>query len=170
MTKDAGIHPDEFTALGKFGAITAWLRERSGDLPVWWAEWYVAPEDVDWTEERRAAVQAVAMMEFATGGATTALYWNPQRKEGESCPGCLWRPGTGAELPMAGVLSGFTKWFPAGTALETVVSSDPKVRVLAQRRMLVMVNTSAAAVTATVDGRRVELKPYEIRWNERGGE
>ncbi|GGS78941.1 hypothetical protein GCM10010156_42110 [Planobispora rosea] len=169
VTKDAGIHPDEFTALGKFSAITTWLRQKSGDLPVWWAEWYVAPEDVDWSTERRTAVQAVAMMEFATSGAATALYWNPQRKAGEDCPGCLWRPGRGDELPMAGVLSGFTKWFPAGTRLETVTSSDPRVRVLAQQRMLVMVNTTGAAVTATVDGKQVELAPYEIKWSERGG-
>ncbi|WP_307845557.1 xylan 1,4-beta-xylosidase [Planomonospora sp. ID67723] len=169
VTKDAGIHPDEFTALGKFGAITTWLREKGGDLPVWWAEWYVAPDDVDWTEERRTAVHVAAMMEFATSGATTALYWNPQRKSGQECPACLWRPGKGDELPMAGILSGFTKWFPAGVPLEPVTSSDPKVRVIAQQRMIVMVNTTNARVSTTVDGRQVELKPYEIRWTERGG-
>lgn len=167
MTKDAGLFPDEFTALGKFSAVTTWLREKSGNLPVWWAEWYVAPESTDWTEERRTAVQTVAMMEFATGGATTALYWNPQRKAGQSCAGCLWRPGRGDELPMAGILSGFTKWFPAGIPLVTVTSSDPKVRVLAQQRQLVMANTSNAAVTATVDGKSFTLKPYEVRWSER---
>nr|WP_221473417.1 xylan 1,4-beta-xylosidase [Planomonospora venezuelensis] len=169
MTKDAGIHPDEFTALGKFSALTSWLREKGGDLPVWWAEWYVAPDDVDWTEARRTAVQTAAMMEFATSGATTALYWNPQRKAGEECPACLWSPGKGDELPMAGVLSGFTRWFPAGVTLETVTSSDPKVRVLAQQRMLVMVNTTNEDVTVTVDGKQVELGPYEVRWSERRG-
>ncbi len=168
MTKDAGAYPDEFAALGKFSAVTTWLRQKSG-LPVWWAEWYVAPENADWTEERRTAVQTVAMMEFATSGATTALYWNPQRKAGQDCPGCLWRPGAGDELPMAGVLSGFTKWFPAETPLVTVTSSDPKVRVLAQERQLVMVNTTDAPVTTTVDGRQFELKPYEVRWSDRSG-
>ncbi|GII03966.1 GH39 family glycosyl hydrolase [Planobispora takensis] len=169
VTRDAGIHPDEFTALGKFSALTTWLRQKSGDMPVWWAEWYVAPDNVDWTEERRTAVQAVAMMEFAAGGAATALYWNPQRKAGQDCPGCLWVPGQGQEMPMAGLLSGFTKWFPGGVTLENLTSSDPKVRVLAQQRMLVMVNTSDAPVTTTVDGKQFELKPYEIKWSERGG-
>ncbi|MEU4829549.1 xylan 1,4-beta-xylosidase [Streptosporangium sp. NPDC023615] len=170
VTKDAGAHPDEFTALGKFGALTTWLRQRSGDLPVWWAEWYVEPNSSDWTEDRRVAVQTVAMMEFATSGVTTSLYWNPQRKasgDDQPCPGCLWHPETGAELPMAGVMSGFVKWFPLGVTLETVTSSDPKVRVLAQERQLVMVNTTGAAVNTVVDGRQFQLKPYEVRWSER---
>ncbi|SNS06223.1 Glycosyl hydrolases family 39 [Streptosporangium subroseum] len=169
-TKDAGLIPDEFTALGKFSAITSWLKQKS-DLPVWWAEWYVEPQGSGWTEGRRLAVQTVAMMEFATSGATTSLYWSPQRKSGKAgqpCPGCLWHPSQGTELPMAGILSGFTKWFPAGITLEKVTSSDPKVRVLAQEGQLVMVNTSNASVSTTVDGRAFTLKPYEIRWSDRG--
>ncbi|MGW0479139.1 GH39 family glycosyl hydrolase [Nonomuraea sp. NPDC003214] len=169
MTTDGGNIPDDFGATGKFGAITQWLRQKSGNLPVWWAEWYVEPEDSGWSEERRTAVQATAMMEFARSGATTALYWNPQAKGGAECPGCLWTPGRGQEMPMAGLLSGFTRWFPAGVELQQVPSSDPRVRVLAQPRQLVMVNTSDADVTATVDGRQVTLKPYEIQWSGRGG-
>ncbi|MFD0884147.1 xylan 1,4-beta-xylosidase [Streptosporangium algeriense] len=169
MTRDAGAYPDDFAALAKFGAVTTWLKQKSGGLPVWWAEWYVAPDNADWTEERRTAVQTVAMMEFATSGATTALYWNPQRKPGEDCPGCLWRPGTGEELPMAGVLSGFTKWFPEGVPLVPLTSDNPAVRVLAQERQLVMVNTTDAAVTTTIDGRQFDLRPYEVRWSGRGG-
>jgi hypothetical protein len=170
-TKDAGVIPDEFTALGKFSAITNWLRQKSNGLPIWWAEWYVEPMARDWTEDRRLAVQTAAMMEFATSGVTTSLYWSPQRKAGKAdqqCPGCLWHPSEGTELPMAGILSGFTKWFPAGVALETVASSDPKVRVLAQERQLVVVNTSDAAVSTTVDGKTFDLKPYEIEWSDRG--
>ena len=142
------------------------------DLPVWWAEWYVEPQrHAAGPRTRRVAVQAAAMMEFATSGATTALYWNPQRKpEGPAsrapaacgtrarAPSCRWR----------GILSGFTKWFPAGITLEKVTSSDPKVRVLAQEGQLVMVNTSNASVSTTVDGKAFTLKPYEIRWSDRG--
>ncbi|GII91480.1 hypothetical protein Ssi02_17110 [Sinosporangium siamense] len=167
-TRDAGIVPDEFTALKKFSAVTNWLRQKSGDLPVWWAEWYVAPETADWTEERRTAVQAVAMMEFASSGVHTALYWDPQRREGADCPGCLWRPGEGGELPMAGLLSGFTRWFHGGVTLEPVTSSDPRVRVLAQAKQMVVVNTASTEVTAQVDGKSFRLAPYEIKWEDRG--
>ncbi|MFG1945248.1 xylan 1,4-beta-xylosidase [Nonomuraea sp. NPDC048826] len=168
MTTDADNVPDDFAATAKFSAISTWLRQKSGNLPVWWAEWYVEPDDSGWSEDKRVAVQATALMEFARSGVTTALYWNPQARGGKQCAGCLWRPGTGEEMPMAGLLSGFTKWFPANARLEQVESSDPRVRVLAQERQLVMVNTAETAVTATVDGKQVTLKPYEVQWSGRG--
>ncbi|MEO3873918.1 xylan 1,4-beta-xylosidase [Nonomuraea sp. B12E4] len=161
--------PDDFAAQAKFGAITQWLRQQSGDMPVWWAEWYVEPENSGWSEEKRTAVQATALMEFARSGVTTALYWNPQLNEAGECPGCLWAPKVGGELPMAGLLSGFAKWFPTGVGLVGVQSSDNRVRVLAQQRQVVMVNTSDQPVTASVDGKQVSLAPYEIKWAGRGG-
>jgi hypothetical protein len=167
MTVDRGNVPDDFTALGKFGAITTWLRQKSGDLPVWWAEWYNEPAGSGWSEERRAAVQAVTMAEFAKSGVTTALYWNPQEGGDGWCPGCLWSTREGAELPMAGLLSEFTRWFPADVRLEEVTASDPRVRVLAQARRLVAVNTADAEVAATVDGQEMRLRPYEVRWSPR---
>ncbi|GAA5055723.1 GH39 family glycosyl hydrolase [Thermocatellispora tengchongensis] len=169
--KDKGLVPDEFTALGKFSAVTNWVRRESNDLPVWWAEWYVETDGSDWDENRRVAVQAAAMMEFASSGVTTALYWNPQRKAGgtdQTCPGCLWQPGTGRELPMAGIISGFTKWFPAHVTLEDVTASDPRVKVLAQPRQLVMVNTTNTKLTVTVDNQEFQLNPYEVKWSDRG--
>nr|SBP00203.1 xylan 1,4-beta-xylosidase [Nonomuraea gerenzanensis] len=169
MTNDKGNVPDDFTALSKFSAITTWLREESDDLPVWWAEWYVEPENSQWSEEKRTAVQAAALMEFARSGVTTALYWNPQLKQEGDCAGCLWSPKVGGELPMAGLLSGFTKWFPAGVQVQEVQTSDPKVKVLGQASQVVMVNTSDEEVSATVDGRQVTLRPYEIKWSGRGG-
>jgi hypothetical protein len=168
LTGDKGNIPDDFAATGKFSAITAWLKEKSGGMPVWWAEWYVEPETSDWTEDKRLAVQAVTLMEFARTGVTTALYWSPQTKNPGPCRGCLWDGGNGAELPMAGLLSGFTKWFPASVELEQAEASDKRVKVLAQARQVVMVNTAATAVTATVDGKQVTLKPYEVRWSGRG--
>ncbi|GAA3474606.1 hypothetical protein GCM10018965_091590 [Nonomuraea roseola] len=160
--------PDEFGATAKFSAITTWLRQKSGDLPVWWAEYYVEPENTGWSEEKVAAVQATAMMEFARSGVTTALYWNPQKKPAGECHGCLWVPGRGDEMPMAGLLSGFVKWFPTNAKLEQVTTSDPKVRVLAQPNQMVMVNTTDAELTATVDGKPFTFKAYEIKWSQRG--
>ncbi|MET7461189.1 xylan 1,4-beta-xylosidase [Nonomuraea sp. NPDC005501] len=168
MTNEKGNIPDDFAAQAKFGAITSWLRKKSNDMPVWWAEWYNEPQNSGWSEARRTALQAATMMEFARGGVTTALYWNPQQKSGaRECHGCVW-DADGREMPMAGLLSGFTRWFPAGVALEQVQSSDARVKVLAQAQQVVMVNSAATDVTATVDGKQVTLKPYEIRWSGRG--
>ncbi|WP_440101710.1 xylan 1,4-beta-xylosidase [Streptosporangium sp. H16] len=158
--------PDAFGALGKFGAVTTWLRERTGDMPVWWAEWYFVPEDkTTWPEPLRLAVQAASMIEFAESGAATALYWNPQSVKG--CQGCMWDPKTGAMLPTGKLVSDFTTWFPAGAELEKVTSSAPGIRVLAQPKKLLMVNTTKAETTTTVDGREFTLRPYEIRWSDR---
>ena len=167
MTSDKDNIPDDFAAASKFSAVTAWLKRQSDNLPVWWAEWYVEPQSSGWTEAKRTAVQASTLMEFAKSGVSTALYWNPQLKSQGECPGCVWAPGSGDEMPMAGLLSGFTKWFPAGAQIVEVKSSDPRVKVLAQTRQLVMVNTTDAAVTATVDGKQVTLQPYEIQWSAR---
>ncbi|MER6950732.1 xylan 1,4-beta-xylosidase [Nonomuraea sp. NPDC000554] len=168
MTNDRANIPDDFGAQAKFSAITTWLRQKTNDMPVWWAEWYVEPENAGWSEEKRTAVQATTLMEFAKSGVTTALYWNPQQKSGADCRGCLWTPDRGEEMPMAGLLSGFTRWFPAGVKLDEVQSSNPKIRVLAQERQMVMVNTSDAPVTADVGGKQVTFKPYEIKWSGRG--
>ncbi|MFC4900530.1 xylan 1,4-beta-xylosidase [Streptosporangium amethystogenes subsp. fukuiense] len=167
LTDAHELLPDAFGALSKFGAVTTWLRDKTGDLPVWWSEWYFVPEDdTVWPEPMRLAVQAASMIEFAESGAATALYWNPQAKEG-TCQGCMWDPRTGAELPTGKLVADFTTWFPAGAELEHVTSSDPKVRVLAQPRRLLMVNTTDAKITTTVDGKSFALQPYEIKWSDR---
>jgi len=166
VTEEHDLLPDEFGALAKFDAVTRWLREKSGDLPVWWAEWYVEPEEERWDDRHRLAVQTVAMMEFARSGAAAALYWNPQRRSGD-CPGCLWEPRTADPLPAYELLGNFVRWFPAGVELEPVSSSNPAIRVLAQRHRMVMVNTSDEAVVADVDGKTHRFEPYEIIWSER---
>ncbi|WP_226899781.1 GH39 family glycosyl hydrolase [Nonomuraea phyllanthi] len=160
--------PDEFGALEKFGAVTKWLRDKVGDLPVWWSEWYFVPEDgsTTWPEPKRLAVQAASMIEFARSGAATALYWNPQTKDGD-CQGCLWDPRSGAPMATGQLVANFVKWFPAGAQLEQVTSSDAKVKVLAQPEQLLLVNTADAAVTTTVDGKEYALQPYEIKWTGR---
>ncbi|MCK2220246.1 xylan 1,4-beta-xylosidase [Actinomadura sp. ATCC 31491] len=159
--------PDEFGALSKFSAVTTWLRQKTGNLPVWWSEWYFEPEDgTVWPEGKRLAVQAASMMEFVRSGAATALFWNPQTKD-RACKGCLWDPRTGQPLASEKLIGEFVKWFPAGAKLDDVSSSDPKVRVLAQPQQLLLVNTANSRVATEVDGKTFELKPYEVRWSSR---
>jgi hypothetical protein len=160
--------PDEFGAVAKFADITKWLREKTGDMPIWWSEWYYEPEDgsTNWAEPKRLAVQAASMIAFVTSGAATALYWNPQAKEG-ACRGCLWDPKSGSETKTGQLLENFVTWFPAGAQLDDVTSSEPKVKVLAQPEQLLLVNTTDGDVTTTVDGKEYTLKAYEIKWSGR---
>ncbi len=178
-TKDDELLPDEFAATEKFTAVGRWVRERSGDLPLWWAEYYVEPADAadnrdGWSETRRLAVHAAGLMAIARGGATSASYWNPERATGPDCPGCLWTPtdtsGGGRALPMLGLLSRFGKEFPPGTRYESVSVADddkPNVRVLADDKAVLVVNTLDRSISAEVDGRRFEMGAYEVKWLSR---
>ncbi|MET7938213.1 xylan 1,4-beta-xylosidase [Streptomyces sp. NPDC005322] len=169
--------PDAFGATQKFEDITRWLSKIT-ELPVWWAEWYVEPSDGDdnrarWSEPRRTAVQATAMIRLAEGGTATALYWNPQQTGG-TCPGCLWRPTElddgGGALPMMELLGRFTREFPPGTAFRSVdIAADdrPNVRVLADDDAVLVVNTLSRPIKAKVDGRSFGMDAYEVRWLKR---
>ncbi|MCS0602041.1 xylan 1,4-beta-xylosidase [Streptomyces sp. LP11] len=177
-TRDDDLLPDEFAATGKFTAVGAWVRRRTHGLPLWWAEYYVEPGDGDdertgWSEPHRLAVQAAGMIAMAEGGASSGFYWNPEKRTG-TCPGCLWtpteNPDGGRELPLYGLVSHFARAFPPGTARTSVpVAPEDRadVRVLATARTVLVVNTRDHAVSARVDGRRLDLRAYDVRWLDR---
>ncbi|WP_371530045.1 xylan 1,4-beta-xylosidase [Streptomyces sp. NBC_01283] len=177
-TVDDEMLPDEFKATDKLTAVSKWVRERTGDLPLWWAEYYVEPGDSnddrdDWSEPHRVAVQATGLMAMARGGASSGFYWNPQNK-GESCAGCLWRSTQlddgGTELPMLKMLSRFSEEFPPGTEYDKVsVAPDdvPNVRVLANKKTVLVVNTLDRPIDAKIDGQRFGMKGYEVKWLKR---
>ncbi|AJE39956.1 GH39 family glycosyl hydrolase [Streptomyces nodosus] len=178
-TKDDELLPDEFAATDKLTAVGEWVRRRTGDLPLWWAEYYVEPADgnddrKDWSEKHRVAVQAAGMIAMAKGGASSGFYWNPENKTGPDCPGCLWTPtdtsGGGRALPLYDLVSRFAREFPPGTTYATVrVAEDdvPNVRVLATGRTVLVVNTLDRPISALVDGRRFTMKGYEVKWLRR---
>ncbi|MEV6173611.1 xylan 1,4-beta-xylosidase [Streptomyces sp. NPDC051954] len=178
-TRDDELLPDEFAATDKFTAVGEWVRERAPGLPLWWAEYYVEPADGNddrhgWSEPRRVAVQAAGMIAMAKGGATSGFYWNPEEETGTDCPGCLWTPTAsgdgGTKLPMYDLVSRFDTEFPPGTRYETVSVAQkdvPDVRVLADDKAVLMVNTQDRAITATIDGNRVALQAYEVKWLDR---
>lgn len=71
---------------------------------------------------------------------------------------------------MYDLISRFHKEFPPGTEYETVpVAADdvPNVRVLADDRTVVVVNTLNRKISAKVDGKRFEMGAYEVKWLER---
>ncbi|MFF1452468.1 xylan 1,4-beta-xylosidase [Streptomyces sp. NPDC058274] len=178
-TKDDDLLPDEFGATEKLTAVGKWVREQTHDLPLWWAEYYVEPADGNderqgWSETHRVAVQASGMIAMARGGASSGFYWNPEKEQGSGCAGCLWTPtdraAGGAELPMLGLISRFSREFPPGTTYETVsVAADdrPNVRVLADDKAVLVVNTLDRSISAKVDGKRFEMAAYQVKWLSR---
>ncbi|MFI1291197.1 xylan 1,4-beta-xylosidase [Streptomyces sp. NPDC020792] len=177
-TKDDDLLPDEFRATDKLTDVGRWVRSQTGGLPLWWAEYYVEPADrnddrKDWSERHRVAVQAAGLIAMAKGGASTGFYWNPENRTGD-CPGCLWTPtdssGGGRALPMYDLVSRFNRAFPPGTRFRTVsIAPDdvPNVRVLADDRTVLVVNTLNRTISARIDGRRFDMKAYEVKWLQR---
>lgn len=164
-TTSAGA-PDEFAALDKFAAVGAWLRTQV-DLPIWWSEWYVEPDEADWSPEHKVALRVAAMIELASTGAQTIMYWNP-RPQGADCATCLWTDtwtaNGGQPLPfLTDYIQRFVRLFPPSIDRSQVHVADGVV-ALNSERALVMVNTTDKAVSASIKGRRIELSPYQTRW------
>ncbi|OIJ86335.1 GH39 family glycosyl hydrolase [Streptomyces colonosanans] len=178
-TKDDDLLPDEFAATDKLTAVGAWVRQQARGLPLWWAEYYVEPADGNddrkgWSEDHRVAVQATGMIAMAKGGASSGFYWNPEEEKGTDCPGCLWTQTDTADggraLPMYHLVSRFGKEFPPGAGYRTVsVAEDdvPNVRVLATDKVVLVVNTLNRAISAQIDGKRFDMKAYEVKWLRR---
>ncbi|MEU6539883.1 xylan 1,4-beta-xylosidase [Streptomyces sp. NPDC047000] len=182
FTRDGELLPDAFGATAKLTAVGAWVRRQTGGLPLWWAEYYVEPTPpaapaggdggrTGWTETRRVAVQAAALIAMVRGGASSGFYWNPEDEKGTTCPGCLWTPTSGADggtaLPMLGLVTRFGTEFPPGTRYRTVsVAPDdvPNVRVLATDRTVLVVNTLDRTISARIDGKRFDMGAYEVKW------
>jgi hypothetical protein len=178
-TRDDEFLSDEFAATDKFTAVSRWVRRQTGDLPLWWAEYYVETADGNddrkgWSEPHRVAVQAAGMIAMAEGGATSGFYWNPEEEKGTDCPGCLWTPtdraGGGKKLPMYDLVARFSREFPPGTAYESVsVAADdvPNVRVLATDKAVLVVNILDRPISAKVDGKRFDMRAHEAKWLSR---
>ncbi|WP_425835686.1 GH39 family glycosyl hydrolase [Streptomyces fractus] len=178
-TNDDELLPDEFGATDKFTDVSRWIERETDGLPLWWAEYYVEPADSrderqGWSEPHRVAVQASGMIAMAMGGATSGFYWNPEDEKGAGCAGCLWRPtdraSGGSALPMYGLVSRFNEEFGPGTKFEKVsVAADdvPNVRVLADDKAVLVVNTLKRPISAKIDGKRFEMRGYEVKWLRR---
>lgn len=157
--------PDEFTAVQKFAAVDTWLRKQV-DVPIWWPEWYVEPTQPGWSWDHQVALRIAAMIEFASSGADTVLYWSP-RPQGEECASCLWTDtwttDGGRPLPFLHVLQRFVRWFPPTVDREKVDLGDGVV-ALESHLARVIVNTTDQRITVAVDGRQIALSAYETRW------
>jgi hypothetical protein len=164
-TTSAGAS-DEFAALEKFAVVGAWLRGQV-NVPIWWSEWYAEPDKADWSPEHKVALRVAAMIQLASTGADTILYWNPIPDRAD-CATCLWTDTWEADggQPLSFLtdyLQRFARFFPPSVDRWKVHVGDG-VLALASPRALVMVNTTDKTISASVDGRRMELSAHETRW------
>ncbi|NUV38273.1 xylan 1,4-beta-xylosidase, partial [Streptomyces sp. KAI-27] len=77
-------------------------------------------------------------------------------------------PDGGTPLPMLDLLARFQREFGPGTRFTAVPGDTSGLTVLADDRAALVVNHRATARTVRVDGTRLRLEAYEVRWVERG--
>ncbi|GAA4912265.1 beta-glucanase (GH16 family) [Stackebrandtia albiflava] len=109
QTSDGEWHPTTTAQVtDKFRTITEWVAART-DLPIWWSEFYaeVSPAHNGSTP----AMMRAALAGMRDGGASVALWWQPECAESGNFP-CLWtsvqQPGGGQPTEYTPVAEEFT--------------------------------------------------------------
>jgi len=164
----------DFARTTKFADFVTWLRrldesEYPGarDLPVWYAEWYAIPDDPNASDAEKNALMATGMIRTIRAGVSTALVWGPQGDaNGQMFPLGLFSD-TGITQGGAATLYHQTHkhlhdHFSAGALLIDVDSGNASVEILATASKALVVNMSSTGETASVDGRAVNLDPYQV--------
>ena len=151
----------------KFAAVNALLRTQV-DVPIWWSEWYVEPTRSGWSSERQVALRVAAMIELASSGADTVLYWNPRPDEAEGAV-CLW-DGHLEEQTVASPCP-FSPMFPALRPLvlpyverQKVYMADGLLRACVRPSTRDCEHHGPGRIRASVDGRQIERLRTETWW------
>ncbi|HEY6596559.1 MAG TPA: hypothetical protein VI011_20995 [Asanoa sp.] len=169
VTRDGGPVASGVVQSAIFGAITRWLRERTR-LPIWWSEFHIGrggPED----QPMLSAAVVGALLYMVEEKASVALYWQPQHPADTAAerPPTLWGPtelaGGGQPTVLAEALARMQQLL-ADPADDLVSWPLEQVGVLHGRTALLVVNTGGAAATVRIQGLRLRLEPFELRYVE----
>jgi hypothetical protein len=167
-TRDRGEVTPPTTAVQAFEVLTKWIRQRT-HLPVWWSEFHVGA-GAPGQQAQLAAVAAATLLRMAAAGASAALIWQPQRERGAGQPGApaLWssteRSGGGQPLPYATAVARVQSVLADHAASTSVSWPVADVGLLRGRNSLLLVHTADGDVTVTVEGHRLHLGAYEVRY------
>lgn len=157
---------DEFAAIRKFSAVSAWLRKQT-DLPIWWAEWYVEADHPGWSAQHSVALRVAAMIELAATKPQAVLYWNPKPAD-QLCETCLWSDTWSADggraLPfLTDVVQRFAREFPPAVD-RCKIQLAQGISALRSPDAMVVVNTTGESVDVDVDGTAFSIAPYDVAW------
>jgi hypothetical protein len=166
-----GIPPDLFGSTRFFADATRWLRERT-NLPIWWSEWYAAPEEAPYHNDvpidQQNVLDALALRYMAPQ-VTMALRWAPRGTAGRSYEGdqeSLWsdtrEPGGAMPFPFYYTYRRFAECFPAGAALYDIHVSSSAIIALASENCTMLINQTAEASDIRLNGQTGRLKPFNV--------
>jgi hypothetical protein len=149
----------------KFGAVTRWLRSQT-DLPIWWAEFYIATtRGAD--DDHVAAIAMAAILHMLDAGAAATLIWQPEDDPGERFVS-LWtstrKQDGGNPLPLATGAEGLQKVLAAPATDGAVVTwLSPTLALARGQKASLLLNASGEQATARLNGSDVTVKPWEAR-------
>jgi Glycosyl hydrolases family 39 len=156
------------TAVQAFEVLTRWVRQRTS-LPIWWSEFH-ASEVKPGRDQEHTASAVASLLRMATAGASVAMIWQPQRearRDGSGRP-ALWTStdvsGGGQPLPYAAAIAHIQRILADGAAAEPVTWPRAEVGVLRGRDAALLVNVGDSDITVTVDGTRLRLGAYDVRY------
>lgn len=141
-TRDRKLITADQVATDKFSAITRWIRQRT-PLPIWWAELYPHPADVDAPPDspRRAQLFLETLVELRSAGAAGVMLWQPEAHPNLNSV-ALWtsteQTAGGAPLPLARPMQWLRQQWDAGAEVTAAFSGQTLV-------------LTAPAETATID-------------------
>jgi len=175
-----GIPGDLFASEAFYADASRWIRSRS-NLPLWWAEWYAAPETPGTytgtlPHDEQAALLAQSLIALAPN-ADVALRWTPEGDASKAYEGdqeSLWsdtrESDGGKPFPAYDVLDNFERCFPLGAMLRGEREESAYVGVLAAPGCIMLVNKTASDLGVALQGQRIVLHRYEtVFLDDRGG-
>jgi Glycosyl hydrolases family 39 len=158
------------TAVQTFGVLTKWIRQRTS-LPIWWSEFHASEVNSGRDQDQEHTASAVAsLLRMATAGASVALIWQPQREARRDGSGrqALWTStdvsGGGQPLPYAAAIAHMQSILADRAAAQPVSWPRAEVGVLRGRDAVLVVNAGDADITVTINGTRLRLGAYEVRY------
>jgi Glycosyl hydrolases family 39 len=163
-----GEEAESATAVQTFEVLTRWVRQRTS-LPIWWSEFHVGDLQPGRDQENTASAVA-SLLRMAAAGASVALIWQPQREtrgDGTSRP-ALWTStevsGGGQPLPYAAAIAHMQSILADRAATEPVTWPRAEVGILRGRDAVLAVNMGHADITVPINGTRLRLGAYEVRY------
>ena len=143
-----------------------WIRRRT-DLPIWWAEYYPAPNDT--SDMAQSALIASTLIRFSSQAAV-ALKWAPEGSSriGNGNQASLWSDTTvengGAPFPSFNVITGYLQCFPRGAKLKKLRIFGSGLSALASDNCVMMVNQTANDMQVSLGSRSIDLKAFETKF------
>jgi|GEM_PF-2355914 len=165
---------DQYEHTKMFADFATWFRSLdtlsadAATLPIWWAEWYAFPRDINASQQEKNTVMATGLIHTIKSGAETALIWGPQgNANGDHFPLGLFSDtqinGGGVATPFYQTQKDLHDHFSSGAPLIEVANPNNNIELIASCSKMMLVNKTAVQQTTQIGGMSFSLIPHEVK-------